>query len=77
MLKSDVADLINAGSKGQAGSSAGGIFLKAFIDEGQKWAHLDIAGPSYTDRDIPEVPKGATGVGVRTLLYYLYNIQEV
>lgn len=73
MLKSDVADLINAGSKGQAGSSAGGIFLREFVGAGQKWAHLDIAGPAYTDRDVPEVPKGATGVGVRTLLYYLYG----
>jgi leucyl aminopeptidase len=76
MLKSPVADLMNAGSKGQAGSSAAGMFLKEFIEEGQKWAHLDIAGPSYTDRDVPEVPKGATGVGVRTLLYYLYGFQE-
>lgn len=74
MLKSDVADIINAGSKGQAGSSAGGIFLKEFIEDQQKWVHLDIAGPSYTDRDVPEVPKGATGVGVRTLLYYLYGL---
>ncbi len=77
MLKSDVADLINAGSKGQAGSSAGGMFLKAFIEDNQKWVHLDIAGPSWTDRDVPEVPKGGTGVGVRTLLYYLYQIAEV
>jgi leucyl aminopeptidase len=73
MLKSDVADIINAGSKGQAGSSAGGIFLKEFIEDGQAWVHLDIAGPAYTDKDLPEVPKGATGVGVRTLLYYLYG----
>lgn len=77
MLKSDVADLINAGSKGQAGSSAGGMFLKAFIEDGQKWVHLDIAGPSYTDRDVPEAPKGATGVGVRSLLYYLYELNEI
>jgi leucyl aminopeptidase len=76
MLKSDVADLINAGSKGQAGSSAGGMFLREFVEPGQAWVHLDVAGPSYTDRDIPEVPKGATGVGVRTLLYYLYGISE-
>ncbi len=77
MLKSEVADIINAGSKGQAGSSAGGIFLNEFVEEGQKWVHLDIAGPSYTDRDVPEVPKGATGVGVRTLLYYLYGLNAV
>lgn len=76
MLKSEVADIVNVGSKGQAGSSLGGIFLKEFIAEPMKWAHLDIAGPAYTDRDIPEVPKGATGVGVRTLLYYLYGFSE-
>ena len=72
-LKSDVADLKNAGNKGEAGSQAGGMFLKAFIEDGQKWVHVDIAGPSYVDKDLPEVPKGATGVGVRTLLYYLYG----
>jgi len=77
MLKSDVADIINAGSKGQAGSSAGGIFLKDFVKDGQAWVHLDIAGPAWTDRDVPEVPKGATGVGVRTLLYYLYGFKEL
>lgn len=73
-LKSDVADLINAGAKGEAGSSAGGMFLKEFIENDTPWAHLDIAGPAYTSKDQPEVPKGATGFGVRTLLYYLYNL---
>lgn len=72
-LKSDVADLINAGSKGEAGSSMGGMFLKEFIEDNRPWAHLDIAGPAYVSSDQPEVPKGATGVGVRTLLYYLYQ----
>ena len=69
MLKSDVAELINAGSKGQAGSSAGGIFLKHFIEEGQEWVHLDIAGPVYAERPlIPYWQVGATGYGVRTLV---------
>ncbi len=73
-LKSDVADLINAGSKGEAGSSSAGIFLQEFIEEKQAWSHIDIAGPAYISQDYPEIPKGATGFGVRTLLYYLYSL---
>ncbi|MEB3246158.1 MAG: leucyl aminopeptidase [Vampirovibrionales bacterium] len=73
-LKSPVADLINSGAKGEAGSSKGGVFLQAFVDKSRAWAHLDIAGPAYTGKDWPEVPKGATGYGVRTLLYYLLNL---
>jgi leucyl aminopeptidase len=73
-LKSDVADLINSGAKGEAGSSAGGMFLKEFIDKDRAWVHLDIAGPAWMTTDTPEVPKGASGFGVRTLLYYLYNL---
>lgn len=72
-LKSDVADLINSGAKGEAGSSAGGMFLREFVDKGRAWVHLDIAGPAWTSADVPEVPKGGTGFGVRTLLYYLYG----
>jgi leucyl aminopeptidase len=74
MLKSSVADMINSGSKGEAGSSAGGMFLKEFIDPKRAWAHLDIAGPAWTSTDVAEVPKGGTGFGVRTLLYYLYQL---
>ena len=70
-LKSPVADVMNAGNNGEAGSQAGGMFLKHFIENGQKWAHLDIAGPAYTDKDTPEVPKGGTGFGIRTLMNYL------
>lgn len=73
MLKSSVADMINSGSKGEAGSSAGGMFLKEFVDAKRAWAHLDIAGPAWTATDVAEVPKGGTGFGVRTLLYYLYQ----
>jgi leucyl aminopeptidase len=73
-LKSDVADLINSGAKGEAGSSAGGMFLKEFVDSNRRWVHLDIAGPAWISSDVPEVPKGASGFGVRTLLYYLYGL---
>jgi leucyl aminopeptidase len=74
-LKSDVADIINSGAKGEAGSSAGGMFLKEFIDKDRAWVHLDIAGPAWVTSEQPEVPKGASGFGVRTLLYYLYGLE--
>lgn len=72
-LKSDVADLKNAGAKGEAGSIVAGLFLKSFIQDGTDWVHLDIAGTAYINKEEPETPKGATGFAVRTLLYYLYQ----
>ena len=46
------------------------LFLKEFAGD-TPWAHLDIAGPAFTERDTPLAPKGGTGVAVRTLLAYL------
>ncbi len=68
-LKSDMADMKNTGSR-YGGASIAGIFLKNFVDD-RKWVHLDIAGTAYLDSPQNEFIKGATGVGVRTLLNYL------
>ena len=68
-LKSPVADLKNVGS-GNAGTITGALFLQEFVGD-VPWAHLDIAGPAFTDKDLPYAPKGGTGFGVRTLLRYL------
>jgi len=35
------------------------------------WAHLDIAGPAFGDKDGGHLTRGASGCGVRTLLQYL------
>ncbi len=67
MLKSDVADFKNVGTR-EAGTIVAGLFLKQFIPKDVPWAHLDIAGAAWTDKDFPATPKGATGFGVRTLL---------
>ena len=56
-------DVKNAGGR-PAGSISAGWFLREFVD-GFPWAHLDIAGTAYTDRDDPARVKGPTGVGVR------------
>jgi leucyl aminopeptidase len=68
-MKSDVADLKNAGNR-DGGSITAGWFLKQFVGA-THWAHLDIAGTAWTDKPRPCSPKGATGVGVRLLIEYL------
>lgn len=68
-MKSDIADLKNAGSR-DGGSITAGWFLKQFAGK-TRWAHLDIAGTAWSDKARPCCPKGATGVGVRLLIEYL------
>jgi len=63
LMKSDIADVKNAGGR-PAGSISAGWFLREFV-EGFPWAHLDIAGTAYTDRDDATRVKGPTGIGVR------------
>ncbi len=66
-IKSDIADVKNLGTKGRAGTIAGGLFIQEFIDKA-KWAHLDIAGTAWADGPKPNQSKGPTGVAIRTLL---------
>ena len=63
LMKSDIADVKNAGGR-PAGSISAGWFLREFVD-GFPWAHLDIAGTAYTEREDASRVKGPTGVGVR------------
>lgn len=72
-LKSDVADMKNTGSR-YGGASAAGVFLQEFVKEGIKWVHLDIAGVAFLEKPQKELAKGATGVGIRTLLNYILSI---
>jgi leucyl aminopeptidase len=71
-LRSGVADLKNVGG-GEAGSIIAGLFLQEFVD-GVPWAHLDIAGPAYAEKDLPYAPRGGTGFGVRLLTGYLRGL---
>ncbi len=67
-VESHVADLKNiAGADRGAGSCVGAGFLQHFINEGQPWAHLDIAGMAWTKADKPTCPRTGTGFGVRLL----------
>ncbi len=64
-LKSDIADMTNTGGR-PAGSITAALFLKEFSG-GLPWAHLDIAGTAWSDEARPYLPKGPSGVAVRTL----------
>ena len=64
-IKSDIADMINTGGRA-AGSITAAMFLKEFAD-GVPWVHLDIAGTAWADEAKPYLPKGPSGVAVRTL----------
>lgn len=69
-LKSEIADMKNTGSR-WGGTSAAGLFLKEFVTDDVKWAHLDVAGTAFLEKPQKEFIAGATGVGVRTILNYI------
>ena len=69
-MKSDVADMKNTGTR-YGGASSAGMFLKEFVKDDIKWAHLDVAGTAFLESPHKEFGKGATGVGVRTILNYI------
>jgi leucyl aminopeptidase len=68
-IKSDSADMKNSGGRA-AGAITGAALLSRFVDK-TPWVHLDIAGPVWTEKTLPYIPKGATGVGVRLLVHLL------
>lgn len=72
-VKGEVADVKNLGKGRDAGSIAGGWFLKHFVPDGAAWAHLDIAGTAWASSDPGKgyLGKGATGYGVRLVYEYL------
>jgi len=66
LLDSQIADMKNIGPRG-AGSITAAQFIKRFVQDGVKWAHLDIAGMVWADKPGAHHDKGATGYGVRLL----------
>lgn len=75
-LTSEVADLNHMGGSHifRAGSVTAALFLERFAGT-RKWVHLDIAGPSRSDSDSGENPKGGTGFGVRLLIEWIAGLK--
>ena len=69
--KSSVADVKNTGGR-LGGTITAGLFIENFVANDVPWVHLDIAGTAYLSKAEKYLPKGATGVHVKTL-YNLLN----
>jgi leucyl aminopeptidase len=66
LIDSPIADVKNVGPR-EGGSITAAQFIKRFIDDDVKWAHLDIAGMAWSDKPSNTFDKGATGFGVRLI----------
>ncbi len=71
-LKSLLADMKNTGPR-PGGSITAALFLKEFVAKDTAWAHIDIAGPVWSDKGKGVNPAGATGYGVRTLVNWVLS----
>lgn len=74
LLRSEMADMKNITGRRYGGAITAALFLKEFVGA-VPWAHLDIAGPGYAERQTSPInPVGGTGFGVRTVLHYLERL---
>ena len=72
-LKSEWADMKNAGSR-WGGAVTAGSFLKQFVPEKVSWAHFDIAGVGYLEKEHNGQPVGGTGYGVVLVSTFLQDL---
>jgi len=68
-IKSDIADIKNTGGR-WGGAITAAEFLKVFVED-TPWIHLDIAGPAWLQEGKPYIDKGASGIGVRSILEWV------
>jgi leucyl aminopeptidase len=76
-LDSPVADIANVTQSRDGGMLVGGLFLREFVPDGVRWAHLDIAGPAYHEGEpYGYTPKGGTGAAVRLLVQVALDLAD-
>jgi leucyl aminopeptidase len=76
-LDSPVADIANVTQERNGGMLVGGLFLREFVPEGVRWAHLDIAGPAFHEGEpYGYTPKGGTGAAVRCLVQVALDVAD-
>jgi len=69
-MKSPIADYKNAGGR-YGGAITAALFLKQFVEKTTAWAHLDVAGPVWTEKESGYNNAGGTGYPVRTLVNWV------
>ena len=75
LIDSPIADMKNVGPR-EGGSITAAQFIQRFIENGVKWAHVDMAGKAWSDKASSTYDKGATGFGVRLLDQYVADVLE-
>ena len=63
MMKSDIADINNAGEGGFAGAVTAALFLQKFVPDDTPWAHFDTF--AWRPSAKPGRPKGGDALGLR------------
>jgi leucyl aminopeptidase len=76
-LDSAVADIANVAGERFGGMLVAGLFLKEFVPDGVRWAHVDIAGPAFHEGEpYGYTPKGGTGAAVRMLVQVATDVAD-
>lgn len=71
MIRSDIGDIKNTGGR-WGGASTAAEFLHTFAED-TPWIHLDIAGVAWNEETKPYMPKGPSGIAVRSILEWVRN----
>jgi leucyl aminopeptidase len=75
LIDSPIADMKNVGPR-EGGSITAAQFIQRFVENGTRWAHIDMAGKAWSDKAAATYDKGATGYGVRLLDQYVADVLE-
>jgi leucyl aminopeptidase len=74
-IRSEIADIKNTGGR-WGGAITAAMFLKEFVDD-KPWIHLDIAGTAWLEENKAWMPKGPSGVAVRSLVDFARHFAGV
>ncbi len=75
LIKSQIADIMNTGGSRWGGAITAAMFLKEFAGE-TPWVHLDIAGCAWLEEQKPWMPKGPTGIAVRSIVEWVRSFSS-